>query len=62
MKTYTVTVKVSLLEFYEVEAETREEALENWSDGVFVGSDDSHLDAEPLKAKEMAPSSRRRPS
>ena len=62
MKTYTVTVKVSVLEFYEVEAETREEALDNWSDGVFVGSDDSHLDAEPLKAKEMAPSSRRRPS
>ena len=50
MKTYTVTVKVSLLEFYEVEAVTPDEAMENWQDGLFLGSDDTHLDAEPLKA------------
>jgi hypothetical protein len=51
MKTYTVTVKVSLLEFYKVEAETAEEAMENWQDGVFLNSDDTHLEATPLKAK-----------
>jgi len=51
MKTYTVTVKVSLLEFYKVEAETPEEAMDNWQDGVFLNSDDTHLDATPLKAK-----------
>ena len=50
MKTYTVTVKVSLLEFYKVEAETAEEAIENWQDGVFLSSNDTHLDAAPLKA------------
>jgi hypothetical protein len=52
MKTYNVTVKVSLLEFYKVEADTPEDALENWSDGQFLGSDDTHLDAEPLNATE----------
>ena len=54
MKTYTVTVKVSLLEFYEVDADTPEEALENWDDGLFLGSDDTHLDAKSLKAEEDA--------
>jgi len=54
MKTYTVTVKISLIEFYKVEAESPEEAMENWQDGVFLHSDDTHLDAEPLKAKEAA--------
>lgn len=60
MTTYTVTVKVSVLEFYRVEASTIEEALENWQDGVFLSSDDSHLDAEPLKAEENAKASVRR--
>lgn len=54
MKTYTVTVKVSLIEFYEVEAESPEEAMENWQDGVLLDSDDTHRDAEPLNAKEAA--------
>jgi len=62
MKTYTVTVKVSVLEFYRVEAETTEEAMENWQDGVFVDSDDTHLDAEPLKAKERESNSSGRAS
>ena len=57
MKAYTVTVKVSLLEFYKVEAATPEEAMENWQDGDFLGSDDTHLDAEPLKAKERVSNS-----
>jgi predicted RNase H-like HicB family nuclease len=52
MKTYTVTVKISLLEFYEVKAETPEEAMENWDDGVFLYSDDTFLDAKSLKVKE----------
>ena len=51
MKTYIVTVQVHMLEYYEVEAETADEAMDLWQDGKFVGSDDSGLEAEPLEAK-----------
>lgn len=55
MRTYTVTVKVTLLEYYEVEAATADDALANWRDGWSLGTGDSHLDAEPLTA-EASPS------
>ena len=58
MNTYTVTVRVSLLEYYRVEAATPEDAMENWQEGSFLGSDDTHLDAEPLKAKLHASTTR----
>lgn len=50
MPTYTVTIRVSLLEHYEIEAATSEDALNNWRDGRFLSTDDTHLDAEPLRA------------
>lgn len=50
MPTYTVTIRVSLLEHYEIEAATSEDALSNWRDGRFLSTDDTHLDAEPLRA------------
>lgn len=55
MKTYTVTVKVTLLEYYEVEAATADDALANWRDGRCLGTGDSHLDAEPLIAEAGPP-------
>ncbi len=62
MKTFRVTVKVSLLEFYKVEAATADKALEEWQDGSFLGSDDTHLDAEPLSAREITLRTGRRQS
>jgi hypothetical protein len=62
MRTFTVTVKVSLLEYYQVEAATPEDAIENWHDGEFLTSDDTHLDAEPLKAEEATTASTGRAS
>jgi hypothetical protein len=50
MKTYIVTVKVQMLEHYEVEAETPDEAMDLWQEGKFLGADDAHLESEPLKA------------
>ncbi len=58
MNTYTVTVKISLLEYYRVETATPEYAMEDWQEGTFLGSDDTHLDAEPLRAKLHAPTAR----
>ena len=53
MKTYRVTVRQTTLEFYQVRARSREEALENWCEGDFVGCDDTHLDSNPIKAVEI---------
>jgi hypothetical protein len=50
MKTYIVTVKVQTVEFYEVDAETPDEAMELWQDGKFVREDLARLEVEPLKA------------
>jgi hypothetical protein len=52
MKTYIVTVQVHTIERYEVEAETPDEAMENWQDGAFVEDRFSRVEAEPLSAKE----------
>lgn len=53
MKTYNVTVRVSLLEYYEVEAASSEEALENWRYGQFLESGNEYLDTQPLHAEEV---------
>ena len=53
MKKYRVTVKQTILEFYEVRAETAAEAKEYWMEGDFLGSDDTHLDSQPLKVVEI---------
>ena len=52
MKTYRVTVRVQMLEFYEVRARNKEEALEYWAEGRFLGCDDETLATEPVKAVE----------
>jgi hypothetical protein len=51
MEAYIVTVRVHILEYYEVDAETADEAMDLWQDGKFVGANDYHLEAEPLNAK-----------
>jgi hypothetical protein len=51
MNSYTVTVKITMLEHYDVDAETPEDAAENWQDGQFIGSDDSCLDAEAIRVR-----------
>lgn len=61
MKAYTVTVKVTILETYEVEAETPELAMQNWRDGAYLGSSDTHIDAAPLSAEEVLTPHDRRP-
>lgn len=53
MKTYIVTVRVSLLEYFEVEATSPEEAFENWRYGQFLESGDAYLDTQPLRAEEI---------
>jgi hypothetical protein len=57
MNVYIVTVKVTLLEYYEVEAATPEEALESWRGGNLLGTDDTYLETEPLKAEEVTSTS-----
>ncbi len=49
---YEVIVKVFRLETWEVEADSPEQAMENWKDGELTsGSDEPNLEAEPLEAK-----------
>lgn len=55
MRSYTVTVKVTLLEYYEVEAATADDALTNWRDGRCLGTGDAHLDAESLTVEAGQP-------
>lgn len=47
---YLVTVKVELFEYYEVNANTSEEALSTWSEGDFIEQGGEHINAEPLTA------------
>ncbi len=55
MKTYRVTVKVQMLEFYEVRARNEKEALEYWAEGRLLGCNDEALASEPVKAVEVQP-------
>jgi hypothetical protein len=38
MKTYRVKVKVTKYEYYQIEAISDRDALDNWGDGEFVNS------------------------
>ena len=39
MPDYTVTVVGRVYEYYEVEADSEEEAMDKWADGTFVHSE-----------------------
>jgi len=54
-RTFRVTVKRTFLEWYSVEARSKEEAMVDWMDGDFRGQDEEALDSEPLKAVEVKP-------
>lgn len=53
MKTYRVNIAVRVLETYEVEAESAEEAAESWCWGELARRDDEALDTELLAVKEV---------
>lgn len=54
MKRFSVEVRHVVIGTYLVEAETAEEAQDNWSEGKFLGYGDEHLSGEPLKAEEVS--------
>jgi hypothetical protein len=53
MKTYIVTVKVAMLELYEVNATSPDEAMDIWSDGRFLRSVHADSHADVLNAEEQ---------
>jgi len=55
MPHYIVIVKAAMLEEYLVEADTDEQALEDYSFGTFLGSDDTNLEVEPVSVRPAAP-------
>jgi hypothetical protein len=55
MKTYRVKVIIRILEFYEVEADSPEEAEEDYTFGRFLGSDEEALDNEVVGVEEVRP-------
>lgn len=52
MKTYIVAVKHTVLDYYEVAAESADEAMEIWMEGSFLHTDDAYLEAEAIRAEE----------
>lgn len=48
MPRYTVKVAVRILEFYEVNAASEQEASENWADGNLRHTSDEALDSQVL--------------
>jgi hypothetical protein len=51
MPKFDVKVAVRILEIYEVEAASEEEARENWADGDLVHTSDGALDSEVLSVR-----------
>ena len=51
-KTYVVTVEVRTVDLYEVQADTADEAMENWQDGELRKQGFSKLEAKPVSAEE----------
>lgn len=52
MPKYTVTVRTKSLEYYEVEADSADDAMENWQDGRFLATDfETSFEAEPFSAR-----------
>lgn len=52
MKKYIVSVRTSVIEYYEVEAASADDAMQTWQEGRFLHTDDANLDAVPLRAEE----------
>jgi len=52
MKTYRVKVIIRTLEYYEVEADSPEEAEELYALGDYLGCDEEALDNEVISVKE----------
>ena len=48
MRTYIVTVKHTVLDYYEVEARSRDHAIEIWMEGRFTHTDEAYLVADPV--------------
>lgn len=55
MPHYIVLVKATVLEEYLVEADTEDQALDDYPFGTFLGSDDVNLEVEPVSARLAAP-------
>ncbi len=55
MKTYRVKVLSRILEFYEVEADSPEEAEELYAIGHYLGCDEEALDSEVISVEEDRP-------
>ena len=53
MPKFNVTVKVTHLEYWEVEADNAEEAEENYGDGECTGTGDSNIDSEVVGVEEQ---------
>lgn len=53
MKRYRVKVVVKVLETYHVEANSLEEAADDWSFGEFYDADDEALESEVLSVEEL---------
>jgi hypothetical protein len=50
MAKYIVTVEITSVDEYEVEANTPEEAMDDWQHGRFLGSEERNFEAEPVSA------------
>jgi hypothetical protein len=55
MKKYHVKVAARVLEIWEVEAETADDAIATWDDGRLIHTCDEALETEVLSAKETQP-------
>ena len=53
MRKYEAKVAVKIIEFYEVEAASAEEAAGDWGLGDLVHTSDAFLDAEVLSVEEI---------
>lgn len=51
MKTYIVSVKCTVLDYYEIEAKSPDHAMEIWMEGRFLRTDEAYLQAEPVNAQ-----------
>ena len=53
MKSFHVSVAIRVLEIYRVDAESQEEAADNWCWGELVHTSDEALDSEFLGVEEV---------
>ncbi len=48
LKTYIVTVKTTVLDYYEIEARSTYDATDRWMEGRFLHTDEAYLNTEPV--------------